>query len=310
MWDANAWSKDFSIALQNHDKDRLHSLRVEVYDETLLDVLNGYYFTKEGKKVVFKDYREMVYGTKFYRDEICSNTLSRDSSFPVVEVIEKGTLEVVKSLIDKGENPAVLNFASRKNPGGGVITGAGAQEESLFRCSNYFKSLYQFANYAKHYNLEKRPQSYPLDKNYGGIYSPNVTIYRGNEDEGYPKLDCPWETNFIAVPAINSPSLVKDENDKYWLEDTMENATKNKIRTIYRIAVINGHKQLVLGAFGCGAFKNPPHHIAKLFNEVLHEEEFKSSFSHIVFAIIENQNSHKWFNPEGNVIPFKKEFNC
>jgi uncharacterized protein (TIGR02452 family) len=211
-------------------------------------------------------------------------------------------------MIDKGENPVVLNLASRRNPGGGVVTGAGAQEEYLFRCSNYFRSLYQFAHYADLYNLEFREERYPLDRNFGGIYSPGVTIFKGKEKDGYPRLEKPWDASFIAVAAINSPPLIKDRDGIYWLSDEAVKEVKNKIRTIFRIAIINGHTQLVLGAFGCGAFKNPPHHIAKLFHEVLDEEEFFSSFTHIVFSITDNHNSYKWFNPKGNFIPFKEEF--
>lgn len=46
---------------------------------------------------------------------------------------------------------------------------------------------------------------------------------------------------------------------------------KNKIRTIFRIGLIHGHDSLVLGALGCGAFRNPPRHVARLFHEVMDE---------------------------------------
>ena len=67
-------------------------------------------------------------------------------------------------------------MASRQNPGGGVINGAGAQEETIFRRTNLFKSLYQFAPYAAQYGVKKCKYQYPMDRNFGGIYSPGITI--------------------------------------------------------------------------------------------------------------------------------------
>ena len=83
---------------------------------------------------------------------------------------------------------------------------------------------------------------------------------------------------------------------------------KNKIRTIFRIGLRKCHDSLVLGAWGCGAFRNPPVHIARLFHEVLEEVEFKNKYRKIVFAILEDHNSQKGHNPEGNLIPFQQEF--
>jgi uncharacterized protein (TIGR02452 family) len=64
----------------------------------------------------------------------------------------------------------------------------------------------------------------------------------------------------------------------------------------------------VLGAFGCGAFENPPEHMAELFKEVFAEGEFLNRFKVIVFSIIDNHNSRKKHNPDGNVVPFVKVF--
>jgi len=308
LWDANKWNDAFIKASQEKDGNLLHSLRIKVFEDTLTDVKNGFYVTSKGRKILFDNDETMRKKTILYKDEIIVDLFSKVSNKPLIEVIEDDVLSVTKNMIDNGEHPAVLNLANRQNPGGGVINGAGAQEEYLFRCSNYYRSLYQFAHYAHSYGLVKRKEGYPLDRNFGGIYSPKVTIFRKSEKEGYSKLEKPWSTSFIAVPAIPNPPLLKDGNGLYWLTDKMEKGTKNKIRTIYRIALSNGHTQLVLGAFGCGAFKNPPLHIAKLFHEILDEKEFSSSFTHIVFAIIDNHNSHKWFNPQGNFIPFKNEF--
>ena len=90
--------------------------------------------------------------------------------------------------------------------------------------------------------------------------------------------------------------------------DSLVGGIKNKIRTILRIGLKHGHDALVLGALGCGAFHNPPRHIAKLFHEVIYENEFANKFKLIVFAILDDHNSHKSHNRDGNFLPFKEEF--
>jgi uncharacterized protein (TIGR02452 family) len=195
-------------------------------------------------------------------------------------------------------------MASRQNPGGGVLNGAGAQEENLFRRTNLFLSMYQFAPYAAEYGLVRSRYQYPLDRNFGGIYTPDACVFRGLEKDGYPLLDEIFQLSFIAVPAMNRPNLDYNGN----IVPSLIKGIKNKMRTIFRIGLRKEHDSLVLGAWGCGAFRNPPSHIARLFHEVLEENEFKNMYRKIVFAILEDHNSRKEHNREGNLIPFQREF--
>ena len=71
------------------------------------------------------------------------------------------------------------------------------------------------------------------------------------------------------------------------------------MRTIFRIGLLHYHDSLVLGAFGCGAFRNPPAHITRLFHEVMEEEEFKNKYKLLVFAILDDHNARLKHNPEG-----------
>lgn len=222
-------------------------------------------------------------------------------------VINADCLETAKLLAESGMDPCVLNLANRHNPGGGVIIGSGAQEENLFRRTNLFTSMYQFTDYAKEYGIKKSRFSYPLDKTSGGIYTGSATVFRGSEANGYCLLRKPFELSFVSVAALNRPILVKRDN-LFYLKDKDIEFTKNRIRTILRIAGKYKHDSLVLGAFGCGAFKNPPNHIAKIFKEVFLEDEFHNAFKLVVFSIIEDRNSWMEHNPEGNVLPFLKVF--
>lgn len=199
---------------------------------------------------------------------------------------------------------SVLNMASRRNPGGGVINGAGAQEEYLFRCSDYYKFLYCYASYAKEYGLQRSMHQYPLDRNFGGIYSSGVTIFRENEETGYKLAKSPWRVNMIAVAGMSSPRLVI-ENNKERIAAELVEGVKNKISTIFSIACEHGQRNLVLGAIGCGAFHNPPEHVAELFRDVINKNEFSGAFLKICFAIKKDHNSHG----DRNYLAFKKILN-
>ena len=247
----------------------------------------------------------MVSNTKFYHSPCLVHHVSTIHGETIVKVENMDCLLAAEKLLEEGYHPAVLNMASRQNPGGGVQTGAGAQEENLFRRTNLFQSLYQFAPYASNFGLHKSKYQYPLDRNFGGIYTPHAIVFRGTEQDGYPLLDKPFQMSFIAVAGINRPALESSER----IVSELVESVKNKIRTIFRIGILHGHDSLVLGALGCGAFRNPPSHIAKLFQEVMEEPEFKNKYKLLLFAILDDHNAKLKHNPDGNYLPFVREFN-
>lgn len=201
-----------------------------------------------------------------------------------VTVTTEDCLDAAHKWVNDGLEVCVLNMANRQNPGGGVTTGAGAQEEYLFRCSDYYKFLYRYASYAERYGVTRSHYQYPLDRNFGGIFSSGVTIFRENEATGYRLTDKPWKVNMIAVASMNSPRLVLEGGEERIAPELVE-GVKNKIRTIFRIAYDKGQKNLVLGALGCGTFHNPPKHVAELFREVLCEQEFYDALKKICFVV-------------------------
>lgn len=282
----------------------IRQLRIKVFKNTIKTALHGSYITEENDHAIIKNTDKMMAGSRFYSDEFSVEDVPQTVGSTIVETINADCMEEGIRLLEMGYNPAVLNMANRQNPGGGVLNGAGAQEETIFRRTNLFQSLYRYAPYAATYGLEKSEQQYPMDRNYGGIYSPNVTVFRECEANGYKLMPQPKEMAFISVAGINSPEL---DNEGLIVPPLVE-VTKNKIRTILRIGLRHGHDSLVLGALGCGAFCNPPKHVAKLFHEVMEEPEFKNKYKYIVFAILEDHNSHKEHNKEGNFMPFKEEF--
>lgn len=75
-------------------------------------------------------------------------------------------------------------------------------------------------------------------------------------------------------------------------------------RCLARIARENGQRALVLSAFGCGAFRNPPRHMAELFRDELAAPEFRAAFDRVVFSVIDDHNARG----EGNLRPFREVF--
>lgn len=272
----------------------------EIYQETIDIVNNGQYETTDGKIVVLGSDLEMRQNSRFYSKEFTVHDFPCKSTATEIDVVNNDSIDAGLALKDEGYNPVVLNFANRRNAGGGVLNGARAQEETIFRRTNLFRSLYQFMYYAESFNLQKNRHQYPMDPNFGGVYTPYATVFRASN---YTLLNTPQKISFISVAAMNRPRLIDDMIAFELIPETL-----NKIRTILRIGLYHGHDAIVLGAFGCGAFKNPPTHIALLFKQVINDLEFKHKFKRIVFAIIEDHNSFGAINPTGNFQSFVEVF--
>lgn len=223
--------------------------------------------------------------------------------------------EVAKGLIDIGLNPAILNLASRHHACGGYDSGAGAQEESLCRVSTLSQSLYQYfepsLRCVREAEVPPRGNVYPLDLNFGGIYSPGVTSFRYGPTRNFNFRHEPFRCGVISVAALSFRDNTRYFNEelKYKAADggftpEGEKIQMNKIRTIFRIALENGHDSLVLGAFGCGAFRLPPEEVAWQFAKALDEPEFKGRFRAVVFAILEPGDISGPHAESGKFTPF------
>ncbi len=273
---------------------------IAVYNNTVVLANQGGYMSPKGEQIRIHNQEEMVNGTKFYGKKVVNDYDAIPRYETEVKVIDKDCIYAAKDLIDRGFNPCMLNMASFSTPGGGVMKGSSAQEENIFRRSNIFKSLYQFHSIGENLGIEQREERYPLDYNFGGIYTPHVTIFKGGSDTRYTLLEEPFEVAVVSVSAVKNPTL-KNGKLEPWVIDT----TKSKIRQIFDIALENGHDSLVLSAFGCGAYKTPPTEMAKLFKEVIESKKYKGAFKAIHFAIINLPSTNGKHNPEGNFQPFK-----
>lgn len=203
-------------------------------------------------------------------------------------------LDKAIELSRKDPDTAILNPASAKRAGGGVRSGSRALEEIICRRSNLLDSIEIFAD--KETGLYMPPLG-----NFECIWSGGVSVYR---DSSYNPMPAPVSVNIITAAAINHPSLNLD----FTFERNQEETMKKKIRMVFRVAIKEGMINLVLPAWGCGAFACPAKEVARCFDEVLKEPEFTGAFSEICFAVLDDHNANHEFNPEGNYKPFRDRF--
>lgn len=256
------------------------------------------YRPEDGGFVSLGDKAAFLAGTKVYSGPFALGAGKKPSDEFETDCVNADCADVAKGLIDGGYNPAVLNLASRYHACGGYDSGAGAQEESLCRVSTLSQSLYQFFDPSRRCVREAevapRGNAYPLDINFGGIYSPDVTFFRHGPTEGFEFRKEPFRCGVITVAALSFRESTRYVNEelKYKAADggftpKGDAIQMNKIRTVFRIALANGQDSLVLGAFGCGAFRLPPEAVARQFRRALDEPEFAGRFRAVVFAILE-----------------------
>ncbi|WP_067815325.1 TIGR02452 family protein [Nocardia inohanensis] len=190
-----------------------------------------------------------------------------------IEVTAEGSIEAGRRLHDTGRpDIAVLNFASARNPGGGYLRGARAQEEDLCRSALLYRSLIEAPDYYAAHRA-----SNDLRYSHRVIYSPNVPVIRDDRNE---LVAHPFPLSFLTSPAPNAGQLAL-HNDGVPVpvgEILIERAAR-----VLAVAARHRVRTLVLGAWGCGVFRNDPAEVAGAFERALHVHG--AAFEHVTFAI-------------------------
>ena len=206
-----------------------------------------------------------------------------------VLVSGKRTLEAAEAYVRNGKRVCILNFASATNPGGGVIHGSSAQEEALCRIS----TLYPCLNTKVMWNGFYRPHRLADNPLYNDdcIFTPGVKVIK--TDTGLPELmpeDLWWDVDVITCAAPNLrevPSNRMNPNaGSKKAEITLEGLRKlhdKRIERIFQLAIAEHADVLILGAFGCGAFCNPPDIVAEAFAK--NTEKYRDCFDVIEYAV-------------------------
>ena len=233
-----------------------------------------------GKEDLVEIYQDTVHRCKRSREpQIVSTKMTFVQHFDLSPFETEEKTEILVENIDTlcaaekyfAPDIVVFNFASDFVPGGGVRKGSRAQEEELFRRTDYHLTLsYRF------YPLESKEL----------IYSPRVNIVKS---QTYQWKDQRIPISAIACAAIRRPRTKRIDGVDRYHDDKDRQLMFRKIESVLQIAIEQRHKTIVLGAFGCGAFGNPPREVAELFSKAL--EIYGRYFKSIIFAILgEGQN--------------------
>ncbi len=252
----------------------------------------GSYTSPSGASVDVETHRDAsVEGTLVYTPDDLHQLLGQEgeptSKRPRrIEVVEGKAGEVARRVAkEDGVEPLVLNFASAKNPGGGYVRGTRAQEEDLARCSLLYFNLVLCTDY------------YAANRICGSalytdhmIYSPGVPFFR--DDDQYELLEEVVPLAVITAPAPNADAFLlntRGAGDPSIIQQVME----RRVGMVLALAEEHKHRVLVLGAWGCGVFKNDPKMVASIFADWLARPRFAGCFDRVVFAIyVREDNRH------------------
>ena len=258
--------------------------RKNIAEDTLKILEDGYFKQANGETQSIAELQKYaIENTKVYSPEESNQLILDRTSSPVstptkISVVHGTTLDITRKLIAEGNKDVLcLNFASAKNPGGGFLGGSQAQEESIARSTGLYPCQMKAWTY---YEINRNSTScFYTDYM---IYSPKVPILKNEEGEICPEI---MTTGIITAPAVNTGVVKRKEPNRV---GEVKEVMKRRIAKVLAIALLNNHKSIVLGAWGCGVFQNDPVEIAQYFNEVI-ESDFKDEFREIVFAIYSRQ---------------------
>lgn len=274
---------------------------------------------REINAAIFQDTAEFVKGNEQLWDSITQTRKSQKMIPAEEKIVEQGmdkeqeariivsgkrTLEAASAYRDK--RICILNFASATNPGGGVVRGSSAQEESLCRCSTLYFCLDTPEVMRDFYEPHRKAHN-PLYNN-DILYSPDVYVIK--TDTSAPKRMPEKEWYQVNVITCAAPNLRKHPSNAMnpnagsraakMSEEELEKLLEGRLRKIFAVAAKEENEVLILGAFGCGAFCNPPRVVAKVFHKIT--DEYRRKFETIEYAVFHTEREKE------NYEAFRQEF--
>ncbi len=240
------------------------------------------------EKILKAETENAIQSNKVYKENfIAEKRIKRNEKlfldiFDYIIVESNTSFNAAKKYLQYGKT-AVLNFANPHNPGGGVYNGAMAQEECLCRSSNLYQCISNKNVFNDYYLYHKDMDHYFFSDRL--IYTKGITVFK--DDSDVPQIMPKEEWFNVDVITCAAPYIAKR---KYTNKTALKELFKGRIKNIFEAAIDNNVEVIILGAFGCGAFKNPPEVVAKAFHEVINENNYSNYFKKIVFAI---KNSNK-----------------
>lgn len=257
-----------------------------------LDILSrGYYEPADNNKIgQTSEKRQIILKDDMEHSIQCSTLITPAEGENILEKYHAGTkcatsdtkvenistVGAVRMLAEKGKSDiGVLNFASAKNPGGGFLNGANAQEESLAVSGTLYPTLTAHETYYK----ENRANPSMMYLDYA-IYSPEVVFFR---DERFRLTNTPVKASVLTLPAVNMGQVLLKREDVWEAKRVM----RRRMKLALCIFAEQKARHLVLGAYGCGVFRNDPAEVALWWRELL-EEGMGRYFDSVFHAVLDN----------------------
>jgi uncharacterized protein (TIGR02452 family) len=175
---------------------------------------------------------------------------------PKIRLLEGDMIAAAHELASQGKKVALLNFASERRPGGGVQKGACAQEEQLCVRTELYKAL------------ETQLSLYETKSMHDVLVCHDVRILKDHNFE----LVTPETITVITAAAPRWPKTT----GRVITDSRVLTQIGVKMRKILRAAC--GCDVLILGAWGCGAFRCPPQHMAELMFCELKQVDYEVHF--------------------------------
>ncbi|MEV5976583.1 TIGR02452 family protein [Streptomyces sp. NPDC052114] len=246
--------------------------------ETEQIVAAGAYTTPGGRRVVIAD---AVAAARAGTRQFGPEPVDVPGRAPVptrFEVTGESSLAAAARLTAEDDAPvAVLNFSSARNPGGGYLNGAQAQEEALCRASALYACLIGARAFYDHHRADRDP--FYSDR---VIHSPGVPVFR--DDRGR-LLDAAYPVGFLTSAAPNAGVIRRRTPER---TADIPAALAARAERVLETAAACGYRRLVLGAWGCGVFMNDPARVAGAFRALLGEGgRFAGQFAHVVFGVLD-----------------------
>jgi uncharacterized protein (TIGR02452 family) len=273
------------------------NIRAEKAQETLQIIEQGYYAINDRiidlkNNIVHSNASATLYAPDAFENvfETVNRKLKALQYNTTITLKNTTVLQAAQQLHATTGQIGCLNFASAKNPGGGFLGGAMAQEESLALSSTLYPTL------MKHFEMYEynRGRSTFLYSDYM-IYSPDVMVFR--DDEGALLAD-PYPISFITSPAVNIGAMKNNRPEELELSEVVMIQRMDKVLGLF---LQQGIKHLLLGAWGCGVFRNEPENIATYFSTyLLNDGKYARAFESITFAVFDRSKDRN------NIAAFEK----
>lgn len=205
-------------------------------------------------------------------EESDNSSIIKQGKWTTTEYVVSGKRSFEAAKAYAGRKVAVLNYANNHSIGGAPFY-AGAQEESLCRCSTLLPCLeaMKVPFYQKHIDMfTARKMGYMGNDDL--IYTPDVIVFKSDVRTMpvHPKMLEESEWYKVNVITCAAPQLANPQERP----DDYEFVIAGRIKRILDVAAKEGNEVIILGAWGCGAFRNPVEIVARTFVEQLRNYSF------------------------------------